>query len=190
MPIVEPEPVTLPCQGSARARFQAKMLGYHLATIGIASMRWFSFAIVFAPSVIGGLISRQAWWAAGLGALFMYVIMVGISLFPDPDRVIARHEVALELASMLLYGAIVGVLAYGAKRMVVETWRTPSRAGSIVASVMGMFAMYSLLLLVAAAWFYVIRADVRERRVVMFVIDLMVPPLGIVRGFLKYFGVI
>jgi hypothetical protein len=55
---------------------------------------------------------------------------------------------------------------------------------------MGMFAMYTLLLLVAAAWFYVMRADVRERHVVMFVIDLMVPPLGIARGFLKYFGVI
>jgi hypothetical protein len=153
-------------------------------------MRWVSIAMVFAPSVIGGLISRQAWRAAGLGALFMYVFMIGASLSPDPDIVTARNEIAMKLVSMLLYGAIVGVFAFGIKRMVVETWRTPSRAGSTFASVMALLAGYTVLLGAAAAWFYIIWVDVRERRVAMFVVDLMVPPLGILRGFLKYVGLI
>ena len=153
-------------------------------------MRWIALVMLFVPSLLGGLISREAWWAAGLGALFMYAFMVGSSPFQDPDIVIARNEIAMELASMLLFGAILGVLAFGVKRIVVEVWHTPTMASKIVSSVMGMLAAYTLSLSMAAAWFYSIWTDVRQKSVPMFAVDFFLPPLGILRGLLKYFGLI
>lgn len=142
------------------------------------------------PSLLGGLVSKEAWWAAGLGALFMYAFMIGSSPFQDPDIIIARNEIAMELASMLLFGAILGVLAFGLRRIVVETWHTPAMAGKIVSSALGMLAAYTLSLSMAAAWFYSIWMDVRHKSVPMFAVDFFLPPLGILRGLLKYFGLI
>jgi len=142
------------------------------------------------PSLFGGLISRQAWWAAGLGALFMYVFMIGTSPFKDPDLVIARNEIAMALASMLLFGAILGLVAFSLRRIVVEVWHVPSKAKEIVASVMIMLAAYTLSLGMAAAWFYSIWDDVRYKRFLMLAVDFLLPPLGILRGLLKYFGLL
>lgn len=153
-------------------------------------MRLIALVMLVVPSLVGGLTSRAAWWAVCLGALFMYVFMIGTSPFQDPDLVVARNEIAMELASMLLFGAILGLLAFGSKRFVVEVWHTPSKAGEILSSVMGMLASYTLSLGLAAAWFYTIWTDVRQKSVLMFAVDFFLPPLGILRGFLKYVGLI
>jgi hypothetical protein len=153
-------------------------------------MRSIALVMLVMPSLLGGLISRQAWWAAGLGALFMYVFMIGTSPFQDPDLVIARNEIAMALASMLLFGAILGLAAFSLRRIAVEVWHTPSKAREIVASVMIMLAAYTLSLGMAAAWFYSIWDDIRYKRFLMFAFDFFLPPLGILRGLLKYFGLL
>jgi hypothetical protein len=151
---------------------------------------WLAVIVLYTPSIFIGALSRSAYWAAALGAVAMGAFVITLTMMADEGIAVSRTQVTVEFAARLGYGAIAGVVAFGLKRLIKTIWEKPGEIGAALAGFVMLLSVWAFYGVITAAYVYALWSDAREGKMGFFIIDLAIAPIGVIRGVLKYFGVI
>jgi hypothetical protein len=93
-------------------------------------------------------------------------------------------------ATYAFYTAMAGAIAGALKRLLLGMLQYPVEAWTPTAWFVITVGAWSIYIGGCAGWLYGLWNDARDIKVAMLAADLMVPPLGAIRGALKYFGML